>query len=191
MIRQPIWVGSRGCDRRTWRRFGWGSIWVRRLSRWFGAGLLLLALAKGLGGVGCLTLVSGPSMEPGFRSGDFLWIDRRAYRDRAPARGDVVVATYRGEWIVKRVVAMPGERVEVRNGEVWIEGKPGDEGQPVSVGPLTIEEGRLFADRYALLGDNRSEPSSVMVHAVVSSRELVGQVVYRFRIWPFAFDRVS
>ncbi len=86
---------------------------------------------------------------------------------------------------------MPGERVEVKSGEVWVEGKRRDGRYPVWVGPLSIEQGRLFADRYALLGDNRSEPSSVMVHAVIPAGEFVGRVVYRFRIWPFTFERVS
>lgn len=162
-----------------------------RLLSLLGAGLVLIGIVRGVSMQGRLAWVSGPSMEPTLRSGDLLWVDRRAYRGVAPERGDVVVASYRGEWIVKRVVGLPGERIGVLEGTVWVDGEPRVDGREVLPGPLTIEEGRLLSGRYALLGDNRSESAAVLVHAVVDPGAIAGRVTFRLRLWPFGLERVS
>lgn len=148
--------------------------------RWLlSAGVVLVAAGLWVSRVGCLTVVSGASMEPTLASGDLLWVDRRAYAEASPTRGDLVVAVHRGEWIVKRVVGLPGETVEVRGGRVWVDGREALMGHPLLAGPLQIRPGRLFRGRFALLGDNRSESSETLVHAVVSKDALVGRVRWR------------
>ena len=67
-----------------------------------------------------LTLVSGDSMLPTLRSGDLLLVNKRAYEQLEPNRDDIVVARYAGGLIVKRVVGLPGEELEVRGGRVFV-----------------------------------------------------------------------
>jgi signal peptidase I len=123
-------------------------------------------------------MVVGESMEPNYSTGDLLLIDRNAYRRRDPARGDVVVAWYQGGTIVKRIVGLPGETIEVRSGEVYIEGRPVLESHLIEPGNLSVSRGLLGAQRYALLGDNRSMSSDMSVHGVVGPEDILGRVIF-------------
>jgi len=131
-----------------------------------------------------LVLVKGQSMAPSLASGELLVVSTRAYRKAPPARGDVVVARYHGELIVKRVVGLPGETVDARKGHVHVDGRPLSETYPLAGGWLDIRAGFLIDGSYALLGDNRSLPPSVLVHAVVPEERFVGKVVGSFHLWP-------
>lgn len=152
-------------------------------------GLLLLGAAV-IGLLLCLraqfslALVKGESMHPGLSSGDLLLVDKLAYRAAGPERGDIVVARHGTDLIVKRLVGMPGEQVELRRGTLYVNGFRRAEEYPLERGTLILGKGRLFENKYALLGDNRSLPNSVSVHAVVSKDQIVGKVVRSVRIHP-------
>ncbi len=165
--RKPAWVSGRG---------------IR-------PGLLALAVAS----IGLLfllhsryrfVLVVGVSMQPAFHTGDLLVIDKCAYQKAEPRRGDVVLARYRGEWIVKRVVGLPGEEVEVRCGHLYINSCSVCERYPIQPGWLTISRGRLFEGKFALLGDNRDLSCAQSVHAIVSGSQIAGKVVFTLRLRP-------
>jgi type IV secretory pathway protease TraF len=94
----------------------------------------------------------------------------------------VVVALYHGGWIVKRVVGLPTEIVEVRHGRVTVDGSRLPLDHPVELGFLDIAPGRLLADRYAILGDNRGVEPSAFLHAVVSPSQMLGKVVAAARL---------
>lgn len=128
--------------------------------------------------------VWGDSMWPTLNNGDLLLVDLRAYVDRPPSRGDVVVVRWQQELWVKRVVGLPGEIVEVRQGTLYVNEQPVLEDHPVFRGNLTLGKGRIYPGRYALLGDNRHVSDLIPVHAVVPQEQLVGKVVARFRLWP-------
>jgi signal peptidase I len=131
-----------------------------------------------------LCLVKGESMLPSLRSGDLLLVDSFAYRRAGPERGDIVVARNQHGLIVKRVVGLPGEDVELRQGELLVNRLPVAEGYSVEPGWLSLRRGRLFDHRYALLGDNRSLPVILSVHAVVAKDQILGKVVHSLRLWP-------
>jgi signal peptidase I len=124
-----------------------------------------------------LVLSVGESMQPTLRNRALLLVDRRAYRSVAPRRAEVVVARHFDELIIKRVVGLPGETVEVQEGHLLVEGTPVVESYRVMPGRLRISRGRLGADRYALLGDNRSLAASQVVQAVVAREQILGKVV--------------
>ncbi len=99
----------------------------------------------------------GPSMQPNLYRGDRIMTEKVSYRFVLPQRGDVVIVR-RPEpekSLVKRVVALPGEVVEVREGHVLIDGAPIEEpwvtyfGGP-DYGPARVPAGHVF-----VLGDNR------------------------------------
>lgn len=131
-----------------------------------------------------LSLVQGDSMLPGLRSGDLLIVDHWAYRAADLERGDLVVAKSGSELLVKRVVGLPGEELELRLGELYVNRLAYAEYYPVEPGRLSLRSGRLFEDRYALLGDNRDVNVPTSVHAIVSKHQIVGKVVHSLRLWP-------
>lgn len=151
-------------------------------SRRVALALALSALgALGLAGLRShfqLVLVAGSSMQPTLEDGDLLLLDRQAYQHGVtPQRGDVVVVRRAHEYLVKRIVGLPGETVEVASGIVLVNGVREAPGHPLLAGSLDIGRGRLASQRFAVLGDNRSLPLSEIVHAVVSPEDIVGRVV--------------
>jgi signal peptidase I len=149
---------------------------VRQPVWWF-AGLLLAALLVGRAQFR-FAIVVGDSMRPTTKTGDLLLINRRAYRDVEPKRGDVVLAQLDRDIIVKRVIGLPGEEVAVDHGRIYINGKRYIEPNDVQPGPLEISSGRLLQGKFALLGDNRSLGAYETVHAIVSKQRILGRVVW-------------
>lgn len=110
--------------------------------------------------------IASPSMEPTLPVGRHLFADKLTLRLRRPRRGDIVVfrpPTGQDGEFVKRVIAVGGETVELRDKKVFVGGAPLDEpyvqhtraGERLagdSLGPLAVPGGSLF-----VLGDNRDE----------------------------------
>jgi signal peptidase I len=132
-----------------------------------------------------LVLVDGESMLPTFDDGDLLIVNRFAYVRAEPRRDDIVVARLRNELIVKRVVGLPGEVVELIDGRLYINGRKMKELHAITPGELSISRGRLLRGRFALLGDNRSTDRDLAVHAVMPREEIVGKVVATLHIGPW------
>jgi signal peptidase I len=106
----------------------------------------------------------------------------------APRRGQLVVFTSPnglGAALIKRVVGLPGDTIEVRDKSVWIDGRQLDE--PYVVGrPTLCSRGcgatRLGAGTYYLLGDNRPNSLDSRIFGPVSGDRIIGRVVMRY--WP-------
>lgn len=124
-----------------------------------------------------LAVVQGESMLPTLAPDDLLVIDTRAYVRSAPQRGDLVIARWGDELLVKRIVGLPGEMVELRAGRVWINDRPLQETHPLLEGNLRLGKGRLRPNHYALLGDNRTVSDLLPLHAVVPRERILGKVV--------------
>lgn len=124
-----------------------------------------------------ITIVQGASMQPTFHTGDLLLVDRQAYQKNTPRRGEIVIARYQGDLLVKRIVGLPGEKVEVADGVLYVNDKAMVEKHPIRAGQLSVGEGTLAPRKYALLGDNRHGAASVLVHGVVAEEQIVGRVV--------------
>jgi len=139
-------------------------------------------------------IVSGASMAPNFATGDYLIIDEISYRFSGPQRGDVVVFNagfipkYEGQKFIKRIVGLPGETVEVKNGKVGIY-RDGQE--------LILDEKYLPKDlftnnnsrvilgenQYFVLGDNRPESYDSRSWGILFKNDIVGKAF--IRIYPF------
>jgi signal peptidase I len=120
-------------------------------------------------------MVVGKSMLPTLAPHNLLLVDKRSYSHCEPQRGDIVLVRYRGEFLIKRVIGLPGEEVEVKDGVVYINDQPAEESDHVQPGPLNINKGKLLENRFAILGDNRSLP--LPIHAVISREQIVGKVI--------------
>lgn len=125
-------------------------------------------------------VVAGDSMRPTLRPGDRLWVDRLTLRWRSPRRGELVVGLPRsrpGLWIVKRIVGLPGECVELHHDRVSIDGVPLAE--PYLAGPTALIgqfTWRTGPDEYLLLGDNRAESDDSRLYGPFSRDRLRGPV---------------
>lgn len=148
-----------------------------------GASLVLLAALFRAQFV--FSIVDGASMQPTLRTGDMTLTWKSAYRQRPPRRGEIVVARYRGEWIIKRVLGLPGEEVEIEAGRLVIDGKRTDEPYAVEQGTATVGKGRLGPGRFAVYGDNRALDPARTTAAVVAREDIVGKVVLWWS-WGFA-----
>lgn len=140
--------------------------------------------------------VNGASMEPSYHNADYLIIDELSYRFRAPVRGEVVVFKYPNkpsEYFIKRIIGLPGETVDIRNGEVWV----GADEQNLKKlhepylppGTLTTGGGKvvLNKDEYFVLGDNRNASLDSRVFGPLDASFMTGRSMIRG--WPF--DRVA
>ena len=142
--------------------------------------------------VGQVREVPTGSMEPTILVGDRFWTDKLILRFTSIRRGDIVVfdpppqvqAQYP---YIKRVIGLPGETVEVRDGLVFINGEPLDEpyiAEPprYTYGPVTIPEGQYF-----VLGDNRNLSNDSHEWGLLERERIFARAVYR--IWPV--DRIG
>jgi len=125
--------------------------------------------------------IESTSMLPTFREGSIHFIYRLAYRGVArPQRGDIVGIRTSGETVmyVKRVVGLPGERLLIRDGVVWIDGKPLDEPY-VRPGrrPWNRQGITLGPAQYFVVGDNRSMAQEQHEFGVIDGERILGKVV--------------
>jgi signal peptidase I len=131
------------------------------------------------------TRVYGSSMEPNLHTDQRLVVEKVSYRLHHPRRGDVVVLRIpeRGpELLIKRVIALPGEEIEVNEGQVYTNGTPLTEpyiAQPTrgQYGPLVVPEGHIF-----VMGDNRGASNDSRAFGPVSLERIVGRAWVSY--WP-------
>lgn len=142
------------------------------------------------------TLVKGFSMFPTLEENDYLIINRIAYNGEYPSRGDIVVfksdllqENGKKKDLVKRIIAVPGDRIIVAQGQVYLNGTLLEEGYingDYTDGSVDIEvpEGYVFA-----MGDNRpnSMDSRDSRIGVVPVDHIIGKVVVRL----FPFDKIN
>jgi signal peptidase I len=101
----------------------------------------------------------GPSMTPTYGDGQLLLVNRLAYRFGGEVRrGDVVAITLKSGQavLVKRIIALPGERIRIDDGQVVIDDVPLDEPYCVYRLPWNVVESHLGPDEVFVIGDNRA-----------------------------------
>lgn len=143
------------------------------------------------------------SMLPTLQINDRLFVDKVSYHLRDPQRGDIIVfnptdsllAENFRDAFIKRVVALPGETVEIKNGQVFVNGQAlpeqylpqeqqtfldgacGPGVQPFLNGPTTVP-----TDSYLALGDNRDNSLDGRCWGFVPRDRIIGRAIFRF--WP-------
>ncbi len=140
-------------------------------------------------------IVRGASMEPNFFDREYLVVDEISYLLREPQRGEAVVFRYPKDprqFFIKRVIGLPGERVEIKSGKIKIFNSTHLTG-------LTLEESYLQSSElatnpdlvstlgskdYFVLGDNRNFSSDSRFWGSLDRRFFIGRVI--FRAWPLS-----
>jgi signal peptidase I len=131
--------------------------------------------------------VEGTSMAPLLSDQERIFINKFVYRFEPIDRGDVVVFWYpldRSKSFIKRVVGLPGETVEIRQGLVYVNGTP----LPEPYVPPQYEDLsdfgpiRVSRDSYFVMGDHRISSNDSRVFGAVPSRYIYGRAVFAY--WP-------
>lgn len=123
---------------------------------------ILAGIALLFFGVICEPMIlDGESMEPNYRSGtlNFCWTP--TYWFREPERGEVVVLRYAGQKVLllKRIVALPGDTVEFRNGDFYLNGiKQSEPYVKFKKANWNLKPRKIGEGYYYVVGDNRSMP---------------------------------
>lgn len=130
-------------------------------------------------------LVRGASMEPTFEDGEYLIIDEITYRFREPERGEVIVFRFPqdpSKFFIKRVIGLPGEKIEIRSNKILINDKELGEFYLEEV--LTTPDGvvELDAGEYFMLGDNRLFSSDSRKWGALERHFIIGRALVR--LWP-------
>ena len=151
--------------------------------------------------------IEGDSMLNSFKDGQYIIVNRLAYKFHAPERGDVVVfipsvSTTTTLWenilgrpgqtdYIKRVVATPGDIVEITSGKLYVNGMM--QSEPYLREPMMVtdtQQWQLEADQYLVLGDNRnfSKDSRTLNIGPVTIQQILGKVSIVY--FPFRDARI-
>jgi signal peptidase I len=153
--------------------------------------------------------VEGSSMEPGLHDGQYLLVNKAVYFKlnfntlskyipfvhggssperflfRPPHRGDVIVFRYPRDPardFIKRVMAVPGDTVEITNGSVLVNGKKVDESYIANPASYDLPAETVPNGNYFVLGDNRNNSFDSHVWGYVPEENIIGQAMLSY--WP-------
>lgn len=135
-------------------------------------------------------IVSGASMEPNFYDSEYLIIDELTYAFRKPERGEVVVFRYPlnpSEFFIKRIIGLPGDAVEIKNGKILINDKVFPEtyiSAELEKETMPNLTAKLDENDYFVLGDNRLKSSDSRFWGALPKDKIMGRAL--LRLWPVA-----
>lgn len=126
--------------------------------------------------------VENISMLPTLQPGEFVLVNKLAYRFGGFHRGDIIVFHYSPqEDYIKRVIGVPGDLIEVGNGQVQVNGQVLDEPY-IAAAPQYMGAWQVPADSLFVLGDNRNQSSDSHRWGFVSQQSVVGEALVVY--WP-------
>ena len=127
-----------------------------------------------------------PSMEPTLKVRDRILVSKLSYRFGQPKQGDIVVFLAPHETnrdFIKRVIATEGQRVQIREGEVFVNNKPQKEPWAqkdhdlTNYGPVTVPKDGIF-----VMGDNRANSFDSRLFGPLGEEKLIGKALFIY--WP-------
>jgi len=146
--------------------------------------ILAVVLYFGINALSARVRVDGFSMTPTLQNGEYILVNRLAYKTGHPERGDIIVFSLpadNGQDLIKRVIGLPGETVHISDGSVTINGVKLEETyiaqNPLYFGEWTIPEGYLF-----VLGDNRNDSRDSHQWGLLPLENVIGKSVLIY--WP-------
>ncbi len=159
--------------------------WVRFLLDVLETILLAAILFLVINGISARVRVEGFSMVPSLQDGEFVLVNRLAYRFGQPQRGDIIVFHHptdqNKEDLIKRVIGLPGDEVRVESGTVFVNGIALKEtyiaAPPAYSDIQTVPDGQLY-----VLGDNRNNSSDSHAWGFVLYKDVIGKAILIY--WP-------
>ncbi len=153
--------------------------------------------------------VQGASMEPNFKDGQYLIVNELGYKEtdlkvvnidsfKELTRGEVIVFKYPinpKQFFIKRIIGLPGERIKVDKGSVYIYNKENTEGvkleeEYLPAGLATKGENDYLVkdDEYFVMGDNRNHSSDSRTWGPIKTSNVIGKVL--LRAWPISDAKI-
>lgn len=122
----------------------------------------------------------GISMQPTYQSGSLKFVNRFAFAYRPPARGDIVAIRLAGPHvvIVKRIIGLPGERVAIVGGQVYVNGAALDEPYVQNRSAWDVPEVTLTSQEYFVIGDNRGMRAADHTFGRVDAARILGRILF-------------
>lgn len=132
-------------------------------------------------------IVSGASMDPTFKDGDYLIVDQISKRFSKIERGSVVIIRYPkdpSKFFIKRLIAFPNEKIEIKNGKVTIFNESNPKGLKLSDAFVEHQKAdnlyvELKNNEYFVMGDNRANSSDSRVWGSVPENFIIGVPLVR------------
>ncbi len=124
--------------------------------------------------------VSGYAMTPALTSGQYISIDKKATNFQ---RGDIIVFKFpkdESQYMLKRIIGLPGETVEIKNEQIYIDKRALDESGYLSTTVKTFGptgETKIGVNEYFVLGDNRTASSDSRIWGNVPKDLIVGKFI--------------
>lgn len=164
----------------TWAKIIYLIVAFFDLTKWLILVLVILSIINSF--FFGLFVVSGESMSPNFENQDLVFWQKSTYKNSNPARGDVVVVEYPGDptkqTYVKRIIGLPNDKVELKNGRVYINDKLYSEPY-LDPGVLSDPDGvwNIKNGDYFVMGDNRSNSNDSRYFGAVDKRFILGKAI--------------
>lgn len=152
--------------------------------------IIAVVIIFGLQAVVQKFVVNGSSMNSTFQDGQHLLVNKAVYKFREPQRGEIVVfhsPNYEKVEYIKRIIGLPGESVEIKEGVVYIHQKNGsilalDEPYVAEPVKQSFQGDIIPENEYFVLGDNRNNSSDSRNGWTVSRQKIIGKAW--LSIWP-------
>lgn len=134
--------------------------------------------------VGCTDVIGryrneSVSMQPGLYENEYLFTDNLAYATTTPRRGDIILFNLSdGQTYIKRVIGLPGETLEIRDGKVLIDGVELNE--PYVNGSAVIDSSakKIATRHYFVMGDNRANSRDSRSYGPIDQADIIGRAVF-------------
>jgi len=126
------------------------------------------------------------SMEPNFQQGECIMVNKVSYHSSGPQRGQVIIFNPpfdSGYPFIKRVIGLPGETVEIKDGNVFINGTALEEDEYIKERPTyTMAATQVPENEYFVLGDNRNNSNDSHTGWTVPRDNIIGKAWFIY--WP-------
>ena len=147
--------------------------------------LLSVLLFVAINAISARIRVDGFSMEPTLKSGEFVVVNKLAYRFGEPDTGDVIVFQYPrdpDQEYIKRVIGTPGDTVSIIDGQVYVNGEQLKETYIAAAPSYQSEERTIPENSLYVLGDNRNNSSDSHTWGPVPMEFVIGKALFVY--WP-------